>query len=274
MPSYPTPEPIQLILRIPAGRIEIAATDTRETTVEVRRSGGRATGQEAEDDVRIEFRDSRRGPGQLLAVVDRNRHGWFARHAAYLVRIETPSGADVHAVTASAAVAGTGSFGSVNVRTASGEVAFDDVTDRVSIKSASGDVRVRDVKGPAELASTSGDIHVGAAAGRVSASLVSGDFKVDDAAQGVTARTVSGDLSIQAVASGEVDLNTVSGDALIAVRPGKRIWMDVRSTSGHTSCDLDADGDARGAAAADVDIRVKTVSGDVRITRAPEARDA
>ena len=231
MPSYPTPEPIQLILRIPAGRIEIAATDTQETTVDVRRSNGRAAGQEADDEVRISFRESRRGPGQLLAVVDRNR-GWFTRHAHYLVRIETPSGADVQAVTASAAVAGTGSFGSVDVRTASGDVVFDGVTDRAKIKSASGDVLVHDSKGSADLTSMSGDIHVGTAGGHVTASLVSGDFKLDDAAQGVTARTVSGDLSIRAVGGGAVDLNSVS---------------------------------------ADVDIRVKTVSGDVLITRAPEA---
>jgi len=267
MTTYPTPEPVQLILRIPAGRIEITATDTQETTVDVQRIDSKGRDDDTSD-VRVEFRDSKRGPGQLLAVVDRNRHVWFGRQASYDVRIQTPNGAQVQAVTASAEVTGTGRFDSVNVRTSSGDVSFENVTGRMSIKSASGDVRVHESAGSATLASTSGDIHVGAAGGHVSASLVSGDLHVDEVADGIKARTVSGDLSIQAVDKGAIDLNSVSGDAIIAVLPGKRVWMDVMSTSGDTFCDLDSSGGGGSAGSADVDIRVKTVSGDVRILRA------
>jgi DUF4097 and DUF4098 domain-containing protein YvlB len=268
MPSYPTPEPIRLILRIPVGRIEITTTDTQETTVDVRRTDGRDAGIAGTDDVRVEFRDSRRGPGQLLAVVDRNRHSWFAKQASYDVSIQTPHGAQIEVVTASAEVTGKGRFESANVRTASGDVSFENVTGRTSIKSASGDVRVHESQGSVILASTSGDIRLGSAEGHVTASLVSGDLHVDEAADGITARSVSGDLSIQAIDRGSVDLNSVSGDADIAVRPGRRVWMDVVSASGDTFCDLDATDEGGTAGKADVDIRVKTGSGDVRILRA------
>jgi len=270
--TYPTPEPIQLIVRIPRGHVEITATDTLETTLDIQRTDGRSAWVAGAEDVRVEFRDSRRSAGQLLVVADKNRHGWFTKNASYEVRIQTPNGAVVDAVTASAEVAGKGSFESVNVRTASGDVSFEDVAGAMRIKSASGDVRVHDSKGAATLASTSGDIHLGAAAGHVTASLVSGDFQVDAVGDGVSARSVSGDLSIKAVDKGAIDLNSVSGDAVVAVLPGKRVWMDIMSTSGETFCDLDAsDEDARGAGKADVDIRVKTVSGDVRILRADGA---
>ena len=272
MTVYPTPEPIRLILRIPKGRIEITTTDTQETTVDVQRTDAAGAWLAGDEDVRVAFRESRRGPGQLLAIVDRNRHGWFSKNASFDVRIETPNGAQVEVVTASAEVAGTGTFESVNARTASGDVTFENVTGGVRIKSASGDVRVHESKGSANLASTSGAIRVGTAEGHVTASLVSGDFQVDEVADGITARTVSGDISVQAVDRGAVDLNSVSGDAIIAVRPGKRVWMDVTSTTGDTFCDLDTS-DAGGASGgkADVDIRVKTVSGDVRILRSAAA---
>ena len=265
--TYPTPEPIQLYVRIPRGHIEVVATDTQETTVDVQRTDTRSASAVA-DDVRIEFRESRRTSGQLLVVVDKNRHSWFGKQATYEVRIETPHGADIDVVTASADVMGTGRFDSVNVRTASGDVSFENVTDRITIKSASGDLRVHESQGPVDLATTSGDIHVGAAGGRVSAALVSGDFKVDTVADGVKARSVSGDLSIQAVEKGTVELTSVSGDAVVAVRPGKRVWMDLMSSSGDTFCELDGSDDGSSAGGAEVDIRVKTVSGDVRIVRA------
>jgi DUF4097 and DUF4098 domain-containing protein YvlB len=269
--TYPTPEPITLYLRIPRGHIEVITTDTQETTVDIQRTDARSAWVAGAEDVRIEFRESRRTPGQLLVVADKNRHGWFTKNASYEIRIETPNGAVVDAVTASAHVAGKGRFESVNVRTASGDVSFETVTDQVKIKTASGELRVHEAEGPVNLASTSGDVHVGAAGGPVSAALVSGDFKIDEAADGVTARSVSGDLSVQAVDKGAVDLNSVSGDAVVAVRPGKRVWMDLVSASGDTFCELDTSETGGSTGTTDVDIRVKTVSGDVRIVRAAAA---
>jgi hypothetical protein len=55
----------------------------------------------------------------------------------------------------------------------------------------------------------------------------------------------------------------------VAARPGLALWIDAQSVSGSVSSDLDI-GDAPAAAeGAQVELRVRTVSGDVRITRAP-----
>jgi DUF4097 and DUF4098 domain-containing protein YvlB len=163
MPSYPTPEPVRLIVRIPSGRIEITTEDTEETTVNVRRLGGRGSGAVGADEVHVDFRPSRRDGAQLVVVAEHGHKSWFGRDASYEVQVRTPHGADVQAVTASADMHGTGRFGSVDVRTASGDVQLEEVAGSTNVKSASGDVRVRKAGSTLAVALVSGDLHVAAA---------------------------------------------------------------------------------------------------------------
>ena len=60
------------------------------------------------------------------------------------------------------------------------------------------------------------------------------------------------------------------GDVEVAVRRGTGVYLDCNSLSGDTSSDLDMTGDAAGDGPL-IEIRVKTVSGDIHITRAPQA---
>jgi DUF4097 and DUF4098 domain-containing protein YvlB len=78
--------------------------------------------------------------------------------------------------------------------------------------------------------------------------------------------TVSGDVELEAAARG-ARVNTVSGDVNVAARPGLALWIDVQSVSGSVSSDLDV-GDAPPVeSVAQVELRVRTVSGDVRVSR-------
>ena len=253
MPTYPTPEAVRLIVRIPSGRIDITTEDTEETSVNVRRLGGRGSGTVGADEVHVDFRPSRRDGAQLVVVAEHGHKSWFGRDASYEVEVRTPHGAEVQAVTASADVNGTGRFGSVDVRTASGDVWFEEVAGSTNVKSASGNVRVRK------------------AGISLSVALVSGDLHVEAAADGVKGRSVSGDLSIESFDRGRAELNTVSGDVQVGVLPDRRVWMDLVSRSGDTSCDLDvrAGGEPAGrGSGADVEIAARSVSGDIRIRRA------
>lgn len=268
MTTYPTPEPVRLIVRIPNGRIEITTKDTDETTVNVRRLDGRGSSEVGPEDVHVEFRPSRRDGAQLVVVAEHHK-SWFGRDPAYHVQVQTPHGAEVEAITASADVSGTGRFGSVDVRTASGDVSFDEVSDRANGKSASGDIRFGGVGGPVTVATTSGDAQIGRAGGDVSVALVSGNLRLEAAAKSVKARSVSGDLSIHAFDRGRADVATVSGDAQIAVLPQRRVWMDLVSRSGDTSCDLDVgERNEHSGGGADVEIHARSVSGDIRVGRA------
>jgi hypothetical protein len=103
----------------------------------------------------------------------------------------------------------------------------------VSVRTASGDVRLGSARGELQVKTASGDISVGGVVADSSLVTVSGDLGVERLDASLTARSVSGDVTIGSVA-GDLGLSTTSGD------------VDVKSVL-------------------EGDVRVQTVSGDVRI---------
>ena len=97
---------------------------------------------------------------------------------------------------------------------------------------------------------------------------VSGDITIGEAYDNVNANTVSGDQELGAVMTGIVAAHSVSGDVTIAVRRGSRAFLDCKTVSGDTSSELELTADAPAGDGPLVEIRAKTVSGDIRITRA------
>ena len=80
--------------------------------------------------------------------------------------------------------------------------------------------------------------------------------------------SVSGDVELDAVVAG-ARLNSVSGDLHVAARRGLALWIDAQSVSGAVTSDLDVgadEGEAEGGA--QVELRARSVPGDIRITRA------
>ena len=103
----------------------------------------------------------------------------------------------------------------------------------VSARTASGDIRVERVAGPLQVKTASGDVFVGVVGGHGSIATVSGDVGVERLDAPLTARAVSGDITVGTVAS-ELGISTTSGD------------VDLKTVL-------------------DGDVRVQTVSGDVRV---------
>jgi hypothetical protein len=110
----------------------------------------------------------------------------------------------------------------------------------VSVRTASGDIRLESVRGVLQVKTASGDISVDTIAAQASLVTVSGDLGVERVDASLTARAVSGDVTI-GVISGPLALSTTSGD------------VDIKSVAGG-------------------DMRVQTVSGDVRVGIAPGTR--
>jgi DUF4097 and DUF4098 domain-containing protein YvlB len=271
--TFHTPGPLALRLGIPSGRIEVETVDGEETHVVL-------TSQDESllEDARVELRE-RAGGHEVVVEVERRRASFLGidisigpisiSKSGLHLTVQCPHGADLDLHTASAAVVARGRYGSAEVKTASGDVTVDDVAGSMNVRTASGDVDVARVGGQGRFQTVSGDVTVGEVGGDAVAQLVSGDLRIDDAMASVAAKSVSGDQMLRAVERGEIGITSVSGDILVGVRQGSKLFVDANSVSGSMNSELDlADAPPAGDGPM-VELRAKTVSGDVRVVRAP-----
>lgn len=277
--TFSTPGPVRLDLELPAGAIELETAETDETHVELESASGKASVEEMIADARIEL--SRRGDVYQVSVEVRTRHGvWISFSSGPDIRLGTPDlrlriscpkGAELDVRTKSADLRARGEYGKVDVKTASGDINIDEAADTY-VKSASGDIHVELVDGTLDVKTASGDLHAGSVTRDASLNLVSGDVYIGDCGGSVSTNTVSGDQRYEAVVNGRVELRAVSGDIAVGIRRGSRVFIDANTGSGSTSSEFelaDAPQAAPNPDAPLVEVFAKTVSGDVRLERAP-----
>jgi hypothetical protein len=271
--TYQTPGRVRLNLAIPAGVIEIDANPGDATHVELEAMTESA--RELLTHSRIDLRE-RGGSHEVVVEVPTARSGFFisfGRGPDFRLRVSCPTGAELDVNTKSADVRARGVLGSCDVKTASGDINLDEIEGDARIKTASGDVSLDDVHGITQVQTASGDLAVQRARGDVSGQLVSGDVWIRDALRSVALNTVSGDMRLDAVVEGSIDLTAISGDVLVGVRRGSRVFVDCNTISGSTTSELElADAPAAPAEGGEpgpqLELRAKTVSGDIAIARA------
>jgi hypothetical protein len=280
--TFQTPGPVRLDLELPAGSIEIETSTTDETHVELEALSDREQLQEMVEAARIEA--VRRGDGHEVIVEVRTRHGVWVSFSKgpdirlgspeLRLRVACPAGTELEIRTKSADVNARGDYGTVDVKTASGDTTVEHVAGDARIKSASGDAHFETVDGSLDVKSASGDLHAGSVARASNIQLVSGDVHIREAYDGISTNTVSGDQRYEAVLKGRLDLRAISGDVTVGIRRGSRVFIDANTVSGSTSSEFElSDAPQEAPAAAEdsplVEVYAKTVSGDVRIERAP-----
>ena len=271
MHRFPT-QRARLKVRNPSGDVQIETRDVAETTLDLialndteatREAIERAHVSARGDDVVVELEGGR---GWTISI-----GSWGIGSARVGIRITCPNGSQLECDTASADVRVTGTLGDARVRTASGDLRLDRVEGQLELKSASGDIYVQHVEGRATVNTVSGDVQLLTAMNGVAVNSVSGDAMLGEIFGDVAAGTVSGDLMVRAAGPGDVGLKAVSGDVVVAMRRGLRLRLDVNSVSGSVGSELEvSDAPARNDGP-EATLRVRTVSGDVRITRAAEA---
>jgi hypothetical protein len=269
MHVFDTPGSVSLHVRLPSGRVVVAATEQDRTSVELvplgRRGADAVEGVVVTADefqgrhvIRIEQKGFRWGPIQVTLGDEVE------------IRVSCPPGTDLELSGAKTEVRATGELGEVSVKTVSGDVRLESARRRVEVKTASGDISLSSVGTETGLVTVSGDIDVGRVAGALTGRAVSGDVAIGALDGGLSLSTTSGDVVVRAVEGGEARVQTVSGDVRLGVAHGTRVWIDASSVSGSLGSDLGL-GDAEPASDEGrpvVPLYVKTVSGDVSVVRA------
>ena len=277
--TFSTPGPVRLELELPAGAIEVEAAETDETHVQLEALSGNEQVQEMVAAARIEA--SQRGDTHVITVAVRTRHGvWISFSRGPDIRLGTPEmrlrvscpkGSALDVSTKSADLQARGDYGIVDFKTASGDMSVERTADAYA-KTASGDVHVDTVNGSLDVKTVSGDVFVSSVARDATVQAVSGDVHIGSSGGSISANTVSGDQKYEGVARGRVELRAVSGDITVGIRRGSRVFIDANTVSGSTSSEFElADAPSEPAAqdAPLVEVFAKTVSGDVRMERAP-----
>jgi Putative adhesin len=267
--SFPT-ERARLKVRNPAGDVRVETAETAETTIElVPLNDSDATRNTIEtasigargDEIFVELE------GRSWSISIGN---WGFSSAKVGVRITCPHGSTLDCDTASADVKTFGTLGGSRIRTASGGLELDRFSAELEAKSASGDIRVESVEGRAVVNTVSGDVAVRTALGGLAVNSVSGDVEAGEVTGDLSVQSVSGDQRVRAAGPGDLGFKAVSGDVQVGIRRGLRVRLDVNSVSGSIASELDVSDTPPASDAPETALRVRTVSGDVKIARAAE----
>ena len=266
MPVFETPGRVALDVTVAAGEVTVATWAEPRVDVEV--TPGRQDDASAQAAAETTIEAVERGGRHEVSVRAPKREGRFGflgRSPELLVAIRCPEGSDLELTTHSADLNTRGRLADVAMRSASGDATLGDTAD-LAFNTASGDLSAGSVGGTLTAKSASGDVQVSAVSGTTTVSTVSGDVRLGESAAPAGVSTVSGDVELEALAAG-ARVNSVSGDVHVATRPGLALWIDAQSVSGAVSSDLDVGEAPPVSEGPQVELRIRTVSGDVRISR-------
>jgi DUF4097 and DUF4098 domain-containing protein YvlB len=205
------------------------------------------------------------------------------------VVVHVPEGATLEVRTTVGDITADGSFGTARLETRSGNVAVGRIEGDLLLRSHSGDLNVQWVTGEARINSASGDVRCGAIAGgavrtasgdvdvqsssgALSVHTASGDVVAGQVSGGCELKSASGDQRVDRLVAGRAQLESVSGDMTVGIARASWVAVDAETVSGDLYSEIDLDADrpppAWGTDGPKVDLKARSVSGDLRIVRA------
>jgi hypothetical protein len=273
MYEFECPTPITVSLHLGSGSADITAEDRTTVQVEVLPFHNTQAGRDAVEATRVELRGD-----ELVVDGPRPRFGgWLGLRSGWLrIQVRVPLGTGLVAKTGPADLYTHGRLGDLSLTQTSGDARIDMIGGNADITTASGDVEVDAVDGSLRVTSMSGDVRVGHVRRELTAHAASGDLTIARAGDAVTTVTASGDVTLDVADHGEIGMRTASGDVKIGVATGTGVWLDLSATTGDVRSDLDmpATEEPVGVEAAALKLRVRAMSGDIRIRRTAPALPA
>ena len=260
---FATSDPLTVDLQIPAGTVAVRVQDAPTTTVHV--EGSRADG--------VEVTFDERPSGDRLSVAYRGKK-WFTLFSSgrdLEVTIVVPTGTSLDVSTGAADLEVGGTVASLSYRSGAGDLRFDDVTGNVTAKTASGDVNGEEIGGSLRFHGASGDLSVGRVGATTAGRSASGDLSIGRIEGDTSLATASGDVTVTVVADGKTTIRTVSGDVEVGVIEGADVYLDLSSTSGDVTCDLEPSTGPSADLDRQLSLDASSVSGDVRVRKVSAA---
>jgi DUF4097 and DUF4098 domain-containing protein YvlB len=278
MPTYTTPAPIDLAIKLPVGAIEVVAGDRDDTVVTVSPTNpAKAADVRGAEETKVDF------DGQRLTITGpRPRFSFVGPFESVDVKVLLPAGSRLTAETSAGAVRSAGRLGATRikssmvdldstgdlwVRAMSGNVTVANADGGVEITADHGQIRLGAVTGDAVLKASHGTITIGECGGELDAKLSYGDLDITKAFESVSAKTAYGSIQLHEISSGSIQVETGYGQITIGVRPGVPAWLDLSSKDGRVRNQLDGDS-APDPSEQTVAVRARTQYGDITIQRA------
>jgi DUF4097 and DUF4098 domain-containing protein YvlB len=278
MPTFNTPTPIDLAIKLPVGAIEIVAGDRDDTIVTVSPTNPKkAVDVRGAQETKVDF------DGQRLTITGpRPRFSFVGPYESVDVKVELPTGSRLTAETSVGAVRSTGRLGATRVKSSlvdldstgdlwvramNGNVAVANADGGVEITADHGQIRIGRVTGDAILKASHGSVTIGESGGDLDAKLSYGDLQITKALASVAAKTAYGSIGLLEISSGSIQVESGYGTVTIGVRPGIPAWLDLSSKDGRVRNELDGDR-APETSEQSVAVRARTQYGDITIQRA------
>lgn len=275
MPTYDTPQPIDLTIDLRVGAVDIVAGDRTDTVVTVSPTDpAKALDRRGAAATTVDF-DGRR----LIITGPKPGLNWLGPAESVDLRVELPTGSRVSADVAVGAVRAVGRLGATRVKSSTGSVDLERTGDLwvraahgsttvgaaegdVDITAKHGHIRLGTVDGDATLRSSHGSITATECTGRLDVSLSYGDLELTRALASVAAKTGYGSIRLGEVSTGSVEVESGYGPVAIGVRAGVRARFDLSSKEGRVRNRL---ADAASDPSAALAVRAHARFGDVEI---------
>jgi hypothetical protein len=256
--------PVTVALRTQGGRVEVVAEERSTVEVEVTPLNGSEGTREAAERTRVVLEDD------TLLVQAPGADYWSWRRSPKLaITIRVPAGSALVGKSAAAAVRAAGVYSMVQLNVASAHIEVDEVTGDASLDAASGNLSIGRVGGGLRIKSSSGTLRVGDVAGDVMAETASGSIFMHSGGGSLKAKSASGSIEVGRLRQGKAQIGTASGSVRVGVATGTGVWLDLDTASGKSTSDLTNHGDVPPAGKpANLELRVRTASGDIHIHRA------